>query len=123
MKPSPFLFSSVDPTSTYILHCGLRRCHRYESSIATRIRTNIEAYILHTLTFTSLPPQPLSPFSTHQHDLDVARWSTVARRVQIDVQSHGHFRQMNVVDHRLTRARIDRRVVRVVDISLWIVHT
>ena len=84
-----------------------------EPTLKHTFYTHIHSFLLHSASH--------SP--THQDDLDVSRRSTVTRRVQIDVQSYSHFRQVNVVDHRLTSRRIDRRVVSVINIALWIVHT
>ena len=59
--------------------------------------------------------------NTHDDDLDVTGRSAIARRVQIQIQTDGHFGQWNAGDGRLlVSAR--RRVESVVDVARRIVE-
>ena len=61
--------------------------------------------------------------STYKRQLQVARWSTVARRVQIDVQTNSHLSHRNARDHRLPTTSVRRRVVGVVHVTSRIVQS
>ena len=63
--------------------------------------------------------------STDDDQFDVARWLTIARRVQVQIQPNGHLRQRNASDRRLAaEARHGpRREVAIVHTASWILET